>query len=1724
MRSHRLPLLTVVLLGLSVFLAGCAPDGDNGSLTPQPTASVPVQQQAVESVLQLYRQAVLEEDIDRLQALLQPTALAQVQGRTATSLEAQSFRQLLSESFRAHTLTALTLPPDAIQIAADQRSVTFLEVESRQHPVTQAQVTRVFRTTFMLTQTQSSTGTVTLRISQVQRDGPLVTMTTPGQVQVGALTRLVITETEALFPLASGEVSDGITRALHATDTGFHGAFVAAAGTRSVEVRLRAVNGQELVVPHAYRLRQPDEGAVQRIGGTGTTRFFAVAVSPDGTVWAGGDAGARLYQVAPGEDVAQVVGALSVESRGRVEDLILDTLGRVHAVVVGERHAGVVVRDQGVGCQTVDVLAAAYPLLTLAGQPSPSTRAISAGSGDIWLHGSDAGIARVSDAFRAGQCPADGVHYAPVLRRDAGGLPSNTVPAMLVSRDGALWIGSALGLARIDNGQVTHVPFDPALSFQGNPETLEAFFQAVAQAIFAAQPLETVAVGEVSFIEAFGQALVKEDLIFSLLEDQQGRVWVGTLGGGIRRVEIRDGVLEETLHLTRGDGLASNIIFALAAGPDGSIWAATDDGVSRIQKVNGDTVITTFTAVDGLALPARDLAVDGDGTVWVATDGGLFRIEAQGGQITGVVQDDAGTPVEGVDVLVLGTSLRGVTDAAGQFVIANVPLGAQRLQVDGGLAAQGPLSVALHDVVVTRGTPELAPVVLTRGAVQIPVDVTQGGQVAFPLVPGSLLTIPAAAIQFPEDTASEVTLRLLNPATVAVPVPQGFTAVAAAALAPNGVTFTTPVRLTLPNQGRLPAGQLVVLLHLNETTQQYEQVGLGRVSADGTVITTLSGGLPSFSTVVFAATAAEATKVFLVPVAGNNQRAQPGDVLPEPLVVRLEEQFGNPVVGEAVAVQITRGEGVVVEADTTTNAQGEAHVRVQAGASDTDLIVAVVAPALPEVRPAQFFAVIGAFDMPGDALDLVVAGDVVFIADVSNGGLQVLDVQDPTRPRSLDTLLTLLGIPTFPTSVARHGERLYVGTFVPEHLLVLDIRDPRAPDFAVDRDGDGVPDVVLGNVALPPDLGARTIAIVGQVLYTITASFTPGHVATLHVVDIARDTEPRFLSSVALPIQDPTGLAVAGGAAYVGARTAGVLVFDVHEPAALRLVGSVGDPNPADTLAVSVVAGPVVAGQFAYLLETQQDLRTRQATEHFVVLDVRNPLAPVRRGTTLLRGVTSESVLTTVGTRVAVAGSFAYVTRGALGLQAVDIRQPDAPRPVGVITTPSFALSVAAADRVLYVTDAIFGLQVIRAPGPVEPDTDGDGIIDFFDAFPTDPTEWQDTDRDRVGDNADPDADNDGLTNAEEAAATPPTNPFDPRLYPVTAPPPDTTTLIVDAASAAPVRARNGTPEAPYRNSTEALQVLRNGQAPQVHTLHLRPGLYAPSTTQDVFPLDFSGLAHLTLRGADRATTVLDAEFRNSVVVARGSRELVFEDLTITHGWLGLFVVGSRDIVIRRIDSTDHNRHGILAVATTGAVLEDNLVTSSRAISGIGIAGGAEVVMTRNVSRAHPLHGIQVLAGSRADMRDNVSEDNGLSGISIDLNSSATLTNTVTQGNALDGLTISRNASATLTDTVSQDNGRDGIAIVDSSEATIHGGSITQNGGDGMRVGGGTLLPGRSTVSIGLDDDVLLELSHNDGAGLFVVNDGFGSEAQIDRRQIVFSNNAEGDTMGNICDVAAGPC
>ena len=60
----------ILLVMLPLLLSRCSPSGDRvGLSTPADTASPQVERQAIANLVQLYREAVIQEDIDRLQSL-----------------------------------------------------------------------------------------------------------------------------------------------------------------------------------------------------------------------------------------------------------------------------------------------------------------------------------------------------------------------------------------------------------------------------------------------------------------------------------------------------------------------------------------------------------------------------------------------------------------------------------------------------------------------------------------------------------------------------------------------------------------------------------------------------------------------------------------------------------------------------------------------------------------------------------------------------------------------------------------------------------------------------------------------------------------------------------------------------------------------------------------------------------------------------------------------------------------------------------------------------------------------------------------------------------------------------------------------------------------------------------------------------------------------------------------------------------------------------------------------------------------------------------------------------------------------------------------------------------------------------------------------------------------------------------------------------------------------
>jgi hypothetical protein len=275
----------------------------------------------------------------------------------------------------------------------------------------------------------------------------------------------------------------------------------------------------------------------------------------------------------------------------------------------------------------------------------------------------------------------------------------------------------------------------------------------------------------------------------------------------------------------------------------------------------------------------------------------------------------------------------------------------------------------------------------------------------------------------------------------------------------------------------------------------------------------------------------------LTPVSGTVQRVQPGQELPAPLVVRLEDQFGHPLPGQRVTATVIRGEGALRPAtpqagggtvEATSDAQGQASFVLRAGASEGDIQVQV--SALDQT--VRFLAIVGTLDTPDVPRDLAVAGHTVYIAD-RFGGLLVTDASDPANPRPLEPV-PLGGTVEL---LALAGNRLYVATDFPPRLYILDATTPSRP-------------VVSGSADLPAGVqnhGVTGLAVQGRFAYVVTDARTAPS-GTLQVIDIGDPAHPRVVGSLSHHGQ-PTDVAVSGSFAYVPTRAHGLLVVHISDPA-----------------------------------------------------------------------------------------------------------------------------------------------------------------------------------------------------------------------------------------------------------------------------------------------------------------------------------------------------------------------------------------------------------------------------------------------------------------------------------------------------------------------------------------------------------------------------------------------
>ena len=112
---------------------------------------------------------------------------------------------------------------------------------------------------------------------------------------------------------------------------------------------------------------------------------------------------------------------------------------------------------------------------------------------------------------------------------------------------------------------------------------------------------------------------IQRALIRNLLEDDEGNLWVGSIGSGLVRI-APDGSFKS---FKASDGFDSQNAFCLSKGEDGSIFICTDKGLVRYKRDK----FQMSTVVQGLpSNNIRDMCQTADGTLWISgIDFGLMK-------------------------------------------------------------------------------------------------------------------------------------------------------------------------------------------------------------------------------------------------------------------------------------------------------------------------------------------------------------------------------------------------------------------------------------------------------------------------------------------------------------------------------------------------------------------------------------------------------------------------------------------------------------------------------------------------------------------------------------------------------------------------------------------------------------------------------------------------------------------------------------------------------------------------------------------------------------------------------------------------------------------------------------------------------------------------------------------------------------------------------------------
>jgi signal transduction histidine kinase len=207
--------------------------------------------------------------------------------------------------------------------------------------------------------------------------------------------------------------------------------------------------------------------------------------------------------------------------------------------------------------------------------------------------------------------------------QNSNALKSNVVYSVLEDHNGIVWAGTwSRGLHKLEFNQTLHngeidYQHPTITNYRNNPDDSTS---------------------------------VSQDIAFSLYEDKQGTLWMGTAGKGLdKRVIIKkeiDGKFEErdifihyTSNINDTTSLSNDNVSAMLESSDGSFWIGTSIGLNKMNREKG--TFKVYSTKDGLSNNVVfGIQEDEKGNLWLATLGGLSKFNPKTEHFTNYTYED----------------------------------------------------------------------------------------------------------------------------------------------------------------------------------------------------------------------------------------------------------------------------------------------------------------------------------------------------------------------------------------------------------------------------------------------------------------------------------------------------------------------------------------------------------------------------------------------------------------------------------------------------------------------------------------------------------------------------------------------------------------------------------------------------------------------------------------------------------------------------------------------------------------------------------------------------------------------------------------------------------------------------------------------------------------------------------------------------------------------------